>query len=192
MVNYNKQSPLPRWPGKGRLWSLTVLRSNCMYLASQTLMVETWANYRASKSVSVSIKWGLYYLLEGWLCWLQIMGGKHPTTPNPWFAAAASGSSVLLLLLHIKHQLRTKHQRRGFGYYREVWDTPFLRRHSQTTMTVSIKSDPYPTLHMKINSRGRKNLNIKEGRKERRKPLEHSKNLWLIFLFIIAEWIKTF
>lgn len=54
-------------------------------------------------------------------------------------------------------------------------------------MTVSIKSDPYPTLHMKINSRGRKNLNIKEGRKERRKPLEHSKNLWLIFLFIIAE-----
>jgi len=58
-------------------------------------MAGTWANYLASTSVFVSIKWGCATYLKEQLCWLENMDGKHLTIPSPWVAIVATAFALL-------------------------------------------------------------------------------------------------
>lgn len=110
------------------------LKINSMYLGPHTLTAGTWPNYLASKSVCISIKWGVGYLLKRSCANYRME--KPPNNTQPLGCCCCCFRTGFLFLLHIGQLRCPQHQRRAMGNAKR---SSFLRRRSGTPMTLSIK-----------------------------------------------------
>lgn len=103
----------------------------------------------------------LVVMKSGCVDWKQWMEAPYNTQPMGCSSCFSSGSSSLSLLLSIKHLWCINPRGGAWVIHKKVWDT--FRRHTKEAPW--LYSDPYHTPHVKINSRWRKEFNIKERRK---------------------------